>query len=208
MIHCSVPPTRSCRNAALLVALVPMLAIMGGCGSALGSSADPEPVEPAPVEPAPEPVEVVEDPAPSADEELMLLLVEGEEALGRGDVGTAIESFQGYLALGERDERAARALWGLSMALVQPADSTLHDPERAYRLLAMLAEEHPTTFEGRQARWLHDTLLDLERSRAVAGEQAALIARLTEMVEQLRQIDLNRRPTGGRPDSLRRPPDR
>lgn len=196
---------------ALAVGLIAGLAgAAGGCGSVLGSAA-------APGEPNPEPAET-STPADSSsadvngdstaadkDDELTLLLTEGEAALARGETSLAVGAFQDYLAFGERDERAARALWGLSVALLQP-DTDVQDPARAYRLLAALSERHPDTVEGLQASWLHGLLLELERSQAVAAEQAQVIGRLNEMVEQLRQIDLNRRPGGGPPDSLSRRP--
>jgi len=103
--------------------------------------------------------------------------------------------------------RRERALWSLAMIHLLP-ESPLHDPGRARTDLARLGEDHGESIRGAQARWLLTLLEELDQVRGQAAEQAELLEQLTATVEQLRRIDLNRRPSsgpGGRLESPRRP---
>ncbi len=157
--------------------------------------------EPVPNPPAEPPAE-----SPALQEEVietpstLAFLVEGEGLLAEGRVEDAIEAFQSHLAFDSPDEERARALWGMTLAHLVP-DGENYDPERAFRNLASLADEYPETIQGRHARWLQDLMEDAAETRALAAQQAETIEQLTEMVEQLRRIDLQRRPP---PDSIRR----
>ena len=166
------------------------------------------PVTPAPSTTSSEraPAAAASEPAGASDApvELRTLLLDGERLLAEGDAPGAVEAFQAYLAFGGSEDGSARALWGLALAYLAPDDET-HDAERGLRVLGSLAEEHPSTLQGRQASWLHGLVIELDQSRAIAQEQEQIIEQLREMVEQLRRIDLDRRPGGARPDSIRRP---
>ncbi len=105
--------------------------------------------------------------------------------------------------------RRERALWSLAMIHLLP-ESPLHDPTRARADLTRLGNEHGESVRGQQARWLLGLLDDLDQVRGQVAEQTELLEQLTETVEQLRRIDLNRRPSSGggppgRPESSRPP---
>jgi hypothetical protein len=51
--------------------------------------------------------------------------------------------------------------------------------------------------EALQAAWLQGVLREGDRSRSTLEEQGQTIRELNELVEQLKRIDLNRRPPGG-----------
>ncbi|TVP55510.1 MAG: hypothetical protein EA351_10420 [Gemmatimonadales bacterium] len=189
---------------ALLLGALLMLTACGlrGEGATPAAPVDSGAVErPESVPPAPDPASAQSEPPA----ELRTLLLDGERLLAEGNLDEAIEAFQGYLAFGGSEEGSSRALWGLSLAFMVP-DTETHDPERGLRALDTLVDDHPLTLQGQQAQWLRGLIVELGHARAVAREQEQLIEQLSEMVEQLRRIDLDRRPGGVRPDSLRRPP--
>lgn len=66
-------------------------------------------------------------------------------------------------------------------------------------VLDRLADTHGETVGGAQARWVRSLLTELESIRSQVEAQERLLQQLTETVEQLKRIDLNRRPA--------RPPD-
>jgi hypothetical protein len=157
-------------------------------------------------EPRPDPIvveEVEELPAPEVG--ATPLLYEAERRMGAGEIERAVEAYETYLAFGGSENGAERALWGLALAYLLP-DSPVRNRERATSLLERLLERHPESVEATQARWVQQVLQDLSQTRAVAEERERTIRQLNETVEQLKQIDLNRRPVSGRPpDTIPRP---
>ena len=202
MIQSPVP--RLCRISLLYGGVF----LLSACGLRGGGAAPAAPVDSDTVEnsgpPAATPVTSAEDPSESSTQ-LRTLLLDGERLLAEGDLDEAIEAFQGYLAFGGSEDGSARALWGLGLSFLVPDEET-HDPERGLRALDTLVDDHPLTLQGQQAQWLRGLIMELGQARAIAREQEQLIEQLSEMVEQLRRIDLDRRPGGVRPDSVRRPP--
>ncbi len=179
--------------------------VVAGCGR-LGWGDDP----PAP-EPEPPAAEIEPPPldAPAEEGPETLILDEAEHRFDEGDLEGAARLFQEYLGgqTNSDSEREAQALWGLAMIHILP-ESPIQNRDRALGLLDRLVTEHATSVRGAQARWLLSTLEELEAARTQVSQQQALVQQLTETVEQLRRIDLNRRPTGGgtRPDTLPLPP--
>lgn len=96
------------------------------------------------------------------------------------------------------------ALWGLAMLHLLP-QSPVVDRERAMAALEELRDTHGESIRGAQARWVLGILDELQTMRAQMDQQAELLRQLNETVEQLRRIDLNRRPTGGRGDTIPSP---
>lgn len=189
-----------------LIALVGLLALTAGCGhfgldSGSGAAGAPEPAEEEAF--AEEYVQAeVPETLPAT-----LLLEQADQLLYDGHFQEAERTFVRYLESQESGPIAKEdhALWGLALLHLLP-ESPLQDRERARTFLERLATRHPDTVRGAQARWVGGILDELEQVRAQVGQQEALLDQLTETVEQLRRIDLNRRPGGTRSDSISRPP--
>lgn len=134
-----------------------------------------------------------------------LLLDEAWRHFDLGQLQQAGILFQDYLrhpasALpgGEVDA----ALWGLAMVFLLP-ESPIQDRERGTDALERLTEEFGTSVPGAQARWLLGLLAELEQVRTQVAQQEDLLRQLNETVEQLKRIDLNRRPAGSSPSGTR-----
>lgn len=182
----------ACRRRLLSAAIPTMLfVLMAGC-SLWASEAEPDP---APVE---EPRPAVEpQPEESGPETTPLTLLEQAELHFEGGRFQEAESlFVRYLESHQArtDGQRDRALWGLAMVNLLP-ESPMQDRARAMVALDRLAEAHGETVRGAQARWVRSLLAELEDIRTQVDEQERLLSQLTETVEQLRRIDLNRRPS-------------
>lgn len=138
--------------------------------------------------------ETEEDSDPDA-----LVLDEAEIHFAEGRYRTAATLFERYLEEGRRpgngEGHADRALWGLAMLHLLP-ESPLHDRDEAMGVLDRLVEDHRESMWGMQARWVRGLMEELDEVRGQVVQQEDLLRQLTETVEQLRRIDLNRRPTG------------
>ncbi|TVR66639.1 MAG: hypothetical protein EA422_01555 [Gemmatimonadales bacterium] len=163
----------------------------------------PEPV--APSSPAVEQESAHEAARPPLDAQLL------EQATAHFEAGRLQQAANLNRRLLEMDDvsavRRERALWSLAMIHLLP-ESPLHDPTRARTDLAQLSEDHGESIRGAQARWLLTLLDDLDEVRGQVAEQTELLEQLTVTVEQLRRIDLNRRPSsggGGRSEPMNRP---
>ncbi|MEX2530636.1 MAG: hypothetical protein WD960_07675 [Gemmatimonadota bacterium] len=179
--------------------------LLGGCARVMDRGAQDSPTPPD-VEEA-DPVEQREEALePEAAVRATSAMV--DEAVlhfAEGRYQTAVSLLTRYLegANGvQGDEENARAIWGLAMLHLTP-DSPTHDPTLGKDFLHRLEEEFPGTTWSTQARWAQGLVGELERVRVEAAEQEILLRQLTETVEQLRRIDLNRRPTGGTADTTR-----
>jgi hypothetical protein len=197
------PPRPVGFSAACLV----VLALGTGCGTSIRGEAEPEP--PAPL-PSPPVVVVEQDPPPPPPDRTEEILAEGAAYLAIGDFATSRSRLEYVLDRSEeagngvRPELRARALWHLGILhLVQ--DGSERDEDRALSILTRLTEEYPATAEGVQARWLRGILEELDGARRRTVEQEQRIQELNDTVEQLRRIDLNRRPAPPRSDTLNLP---
>ena len=196
----------------LVTLLLALFFFVAGCAHlGIGSSEEPapetEPTQPA-VEAGPERIGPL---GPEVEELDRSLLEEAEAHFRAGRYYQAEFLFQRYLTLADGIEvdngsifgpdndvpATQEALWGLAMLHLLP-DSPLEDRERGMVSLERLSEEYGDTVRGAQARWVLEILDELHMVQAQMDEQAELLRQLTETVEQLRRIDLLRRPTGGR----------
>lgn len=167
----------------------------------LGRSPEPEPTVLPPSEEVPEWTEPEEEDSGSDESSEMLTRAETHFEAGRYRQASAL--FTRYLENGSPPDRqnhheTDRALWGLAMVHLLP-ESPVQDQERAMAVLDRLADTHGETVGGAQARWVRSLLTELESIRSQVEAQERLLRQLTETVEQLKRIDLNRRPA--------RPPD-
>jgi hypothetical protein len=124
------------------------------------------------------------------------LLDQGQALLIAGRHAEAVPPLEAYLVVGEHEPHRLAANWSLALVFLLP-DSPVRDERRAGPLLERIGQEHPASIEAVHARLLRGLLGDLSRSRATIEEQRRSITELNQLVEQLKQIDLSRRPGGG-----------
>ena len=174
-----------------------LVLVMGGC-----TRVDRLPVGEVEPREAPGEIRAPAEEAPAAPAEALLDLATIHLEAGRLDEAAGLK--RRALAMeGVPAARRQQALWSLAMIHLLP-ESPLHDVDQARSDLTRLEAEHGDSVPGQQARWLLGLLNELDRTRTDLAEQAEVVEQLRETVEQLRRIDLNRRPSGGgpvRPDS-------
>jgi len=137
------------------------------------------------------------DASPESDPASEALLEQGQALLLAGRFEEAVSALETFLIFGENPEHRREAAWALALVHLLP-NSPLRQPARALMLLAEIGEGYPGTLEALQATWLQAVLREGERDRTTLREQEQTIRELNELVEQLKRIDLNRRPPGGR----------
>jgi hypothetical protein len=123
-----------------------------------------------------------------------LRLESGWEALANGAYEAAYGDFQAAMAEEGTPDIAGEATWGMALLHLAP-ESPYFDPEWAGTLLDYLTQRYPDDGLGIQAAWVQGLLGDLSDVRTMVAEQEAALQRLTETVDQLKDIDLNRAPT-------------
>lgn len=170
---------------------------VAGCSLALpwrGRSPEPEPqIVEAP--PEPEPGEGVHWRVGFVE----TLLARGEAHLGSGALPEAESAFEDalyWIEIGDPlplADHARRARWGLALTYLLSDDATR--AERTRQLLAELADQEGAV-DAVFARWITSTLEEVRRLRNQVAAQQDVIRTLNETVEQLKQIDLTRRPAG------------
>jgi two-component system sensor histidine kinase GlrK len=171
--------------------------LLAGCASPAAAPATAPP-------PIPEPVEEVILPAPVVSlpvdrtSSAALRLVAGWDAMASGAYEAAYGDFQAVMAEEGTPDATGEAVWGMALLHLSP-ESPYFDPERAGTLLDYLTQRFPHDGLGIQAAWVKGMLGDLADVRTMVAEQEAALQRLTETVEQLRAIDLNRAPSGAAP---------
>ncbi len=140
-------------------------------------------------------------PAPTPSE----LLATGERHLAAGLYVEAEAAFLSFLE--HREEVGSleieRALWSLALVHLVP-ESPLRDRERALALLTEVEAGESDPVAALKVRWIRSVLDEVDTLRREATERQALLNQLVETVEQLRRIDLNRRPTVPPPPPPRR----
>jgi two-component system sensor histidine kinase GlrK len=109
------------------------------------------------------------------------------------------EAYTQFLSAMKGEGTAARstgeAVWGMAILYLLP-ESPYFDPAWAGDLLGYLQRRFPKDALGIQATWVRGILSDLSDVRVMVAEQEEALRRLTETVDQLKNIDLNRSPSG------------
>lgn len=182
------PAPASPRTGALLGAFA--MVILSGCAS-LPFFGGESPAEPASESPAAGEVE----PLSGAAEER---IAAGWSFLESRSFDEAFQEFSEAIAIEPDRGLQAEAHWGRALVHLL-SDGPLGDRERAGASLTTLEEEFPDTRHGMQALWVLTLLRELEQVRNVVADQEAILRQLTETVEMLKAIDLNRRPPARRP---------
>lgn len=139
---------------------------------------------------------------------LLSLLDQADSLLAANSPGPAAELYRetlNWIEIAAPDSAADlvnRATWGLAVTyLVEPT----RDYERA-RILLRELENRGGSPESVTARTVGRLLDDVGRLRSQVAEQQAAIQALNEMVEQLKLIDLNRRPAPNAGNQTSGPP--
>jgi hypothetical protein len=193
-----MPDPRTClpRSASRILALSAMI-LLAGCGlraTSPGAVVVPEGSVPSAEASTAEIAEL--EGSPGATPATEALLEQGKALLLAGRFEEAVSALETYLVFGEEPEHRREAAWSLALVHLLP-QSPLRQPARALSLLAEIEEGYPGTLEALQATWLHAMLREGDRNRSRVQEQEQTIRELNELVEQLKRIDLNRRPPGG-----------
>lgn len=177
-------------------------------------SASPEEPSPVPLDPHPPAEEDRSDAAaPPGSEspvpaEVTRLLDDGDWHLAAGSYERAAGAYRGVLAQSHPMEwdptGEIRARTYFSLAVAHLLSDEPEDKAHARRYFRTLEDAYASTLQGVVARWVGGVLDELDRAHDRIAEREALIDQLTETLEQLKRIDLNRRPGGGSAAPIRR----
>lgn len=144
----------------------------------------PEPPKPEPVKPAPPPKI---NTAPSR-------LEAGESNFKAGNYRQAIHSLEAFLRANPKSRNGDQALFylGLSRALATDSSRDLSQAEAAFR---RLAKEFPKSQYRNQAEFILGLQAQIERLRSDVKERDDRIKQLSDELQKLKEIDLQRRPS-------------
>jgi tetratricopeptide (TPR) repeat protein len=146
------------------------------------------PVDPKTVPLKPEPIpKIVAPPAPNH-------LALGEKSFQRGEYRQAIQSFESYLSVnpkaGKRDE--ALFYMGLSRLLAGNSPRDMRLAEVAFK---RLIAEFPGNPYSNQAEYILRLQGQIERLRADVKERDDKVKQLSDELQKLKEIDMQRRPS-------------
>ena len=181
------------RMGILLVALVLPLS---GCATlpGLGRSAESPPGAGASAEPG---AGGVDASRPIADVNLgEVRLSRGWAHLEGGNTLEARQSFDAALALELPPHLHAEALWGLALVLLAPDGDGL-DLAEVEAVLRDIEAIAPSGLLRLQALWALEVIEEATHLQRTVVEREARIQELTDTLDMLRRIDLERRPAGG-----------
>jgi hypothetical protein len=142
------------------------------------------PVKPEPVEPSPAPIAVA---APSS-------LDMGSTSFRAGDYIKAARSFEDYLKTDSKSENRDIALFylGLSRALSNNANRNMRRAEDALKRLIV---EFPTSQYKGPAEFILGLQAQIENLQSDLKEKELKIKQLSEELQKLKEIDMQRRPS-------------
>ena len=103
-------------------------------------------------------------------------------------------SFESYLGSNPKSENRDQALFlmGLSRALADNSSRNQRLSETAFK---QLISEFPDSSYRKQAEYILDLKIRIERLRTYVGERNEIIEELSEELKKLKQIDMQRRPS-------------
>jgi hypothetical protein len=141
------------------------------------------PPQPAPLEPAPLPTTV----AKTSSYDL------GELNFQVGNYKKAAEAYESFLRNNPKAGHRDTALFhlGLSRALARDSERDWHQAEMAFK---KLLSEFPTSRYNAQAEFILGLHAQIERLRSGVKEREDRIKRLSEELQKLKDIDMQRRP--------------
>jgi hypothetical protein len=187
-----------------LAALV-LVSALSGCGTN-----PPPPPQPA-AAPTPDsvsPLMVQVDPTAAL---LATQVSKAREMLAEADDLLAREEYEGAAAKYEQvsvmhlsddpdemHELQVEGLWGVAIANLLITPNRLANSNASRTALQTLIASYDGTRDAITARWMLGMIDEMDRLRVQGARNAEDIRRLTEMVDQLKRIDLTRRPGGSR----------
>jgi len=144
----------------------------------------PTPPTPAPLESAPIPKTIT---APSN-------LEVGEVNFQAGNYRQAARSFEAFLNSNQKSKSRDQALFYLGLSRVLASDSSrdLHQAEAAFK---RLITEFPTSPYKREAEFILGLQAQIERLKSDVKERDDKIKRLSDELQKLKEIDLQRKPS-------------
>ena len=116
---------------------------------------------------------------------------QAERYFDQGDLGSAAAAYQAYLSGHPSGVGTDRVLFRLALTYLFP-ESPVHDPARARVTLKRLVEEWSNSPYAAQARLMVELEDQLQRARNGLRERESRIRKLTEELEQLKEIDMRR----------------
>lgn len=121
------------------------------------------------------------------------LLSQADQAYAAGEYGVAVETYEKLLDrnLGQHEDRLL-----FRLGLLYLLGGETFRPERAEIVLAMLVAEHPSSEYALSAPLLLQLQKRLVALKEQAQEQDQTISALMRQLEQLKEIDLKRKPPG------------
>jgi hypothetical protein len=137
-------------------------------------------------------------PVPAPTPAWSVRLTRARALLATGSFTEAAAEFEAALRLGAEGEPRTEAHWGLALIHLSPA-SPLRDRGIALTHLDIVEHETEDGLVQAQAVWARATLEQVAQLNGQIQERDELLRQLNEALEMLRQIDLNRRPSGGAP---------
>ncbi|MBI3950111.1 MAG: tetratricopeptide repeat protein [Acidobacteria bacterium] len=121
-------------------------------------------------------------------------LQQAEKFFEAGDYAKAVEAYEAYLRDDPAKKDQDRVLFRLALAYGLP-DSPVHNPQQAIAVLRRLIDLFPHSLYTPPARMILDLYGDVEKLKTDVREREARIRVLSNELEQLKRIDLDRRPT-------------
>ncbi len=201
----AAPTSARRRNRTGKVALsLVILGAVSGCAASMPEAATI--AMPIP-DPAPEPVSVLagaQAPTEVSFSPAEIRLVTGWSFLAEAEHVAAYEQFLSVMRDEDSAQHTGEAVWAMALLHLFPS-SPFQDLEWAATLLDYLRVRFPNDGLGIQAAWVQALLGDLDAVQVMIDQQEQALQRLTETVDQLKSIDLNRAPAGA-PDTRRDAP--
>ncbi len=144
----------------------------------------PTPPTPAPLEPAPLPKTIT----------ALSNFEVGEMNFQAGNYRLAARSFEAYLNANPKSKNRDQALFhlGLSRMLANDSSRDMHQAEAAFK---RLINEFPTSPHKSEAEFILGLQAQIERLKSDVKERDDKIKRLSEELQKLKEIDLQRKPS-------------
>ncbi len=191
------------RTRLFAVILLGLSFTLGACHKQPRVAAPPSPSVPAPPSstppapsPTPPPIPEPKPTTPPPD-----YFQQGEVYFEKGYYAEAAESYENYLLKNPEEKNQDRVLFRLAISYALPGYPA-HDPQKAMSLLKRLTASFPDSPYKPQAQFILELQGDIEKLKSEVRdreerirERDDRIKRLTNELEKLKQIDMERRPS-------------
>jgi hypothetical protein len=130
------------------------------------------------------------------------ILSEADELLAQEEYADAAAKYEQVSVMHLSDDPEAmhelqiEGLWGVAIANLLITPNRLANSNASRTALQTVIASYEGTRDAITARWVLGTIDEMDRLRVQGARDAEDIRRLTEMLDQLKRIDLPRRPGG------------